>query len=613
MAVPGETLVEMFLNRVARNPDTVAMKVKRGGEWKSITFAEFDNQAREIANGLIALGVGKGDFVSLLSGNRPEWHIADAGILLAGAVSVPVYMTNSPSQVAHVVGHSDSTVAIVEDRLQLDKILQTLDEMPKLRKVVVMDGGDAEGNDQVVTLDYLRQQGRDFAKSNRSALQERLESISPDDLATVVYTSGTTGPPKGAMITHGNFTWTLDCVGRILDFKDASERILCYLPLSHIFERLASDWGGVCFGFEVWFCESIDKLRENLKDCRPTFFIGVPRVYEKFCAGVQTRYATHKKARLISKAVKASLERVELEQAAKRVPLGLKLKCALFDKLIFSKTREELGMDECRFAITGAAPVSPEVIKFIHALGIDLLEAYGQTETNAPTAVTPPGKARIGTVGPPIPGLEMKFDFDGEILVRGPNVFQGYYKDPVSTAAALMEDGFLRTGDVGELDQAGYLKVTDRKKDIIITAGGKNIAPQEIESRVKLSALISQAVVIGDGRPFLSALFTLDSDAVTKWAGENGVEFAELSDLSANLKVLRAIEVEVQKVNEGLSQVEKIKRWTVLPQDFTQDAEEITPTLKVKRKTITQKYGDVIESMYVKEPSSGEGAETSSR
>jgi long-chain acyl-CoA synthetase len=600
MAVPGETLVEIFVNRVARSPEVVAMKVKRGDEWQSITFRQFDSQAREIANGLIALGVGKGEFVSLLSRNRPEWHIADVGILLAGAVTVPVYMTNTPSQVAHVVGHSESTVAIVEDGAQLGKVLEKLDELPKIQRVVVMEPGDSEGEDPVISLHHLRELGREFARTNPSALKERIDSIRPEDLATVVYTSGTTGAPKGVMLTHENFTWTLDCAGQLLGFTDCSERVISYLPLSHIFERLASEWGGVCYGFEVWFAESIDKLRDNLKDCQPTFFIGVPRVYEKFYTGVKARYATHEKAKLISKALDAALKKVDLELAGKRTPLGLKLKCALFDKLIFSKTREELGMAHCRFAVTAAAPITTEVVKFIRALGLDLLEAYGQTEDNGPTTITPPGKARIGTVGPPLPGLQLKFDPDGEILVKGPNVFQGYYKDPDSTAAALTEDGFLCSGDVGELDEAGYLVVTDRKKDIIITAGGKNIAPQEIEGRLKVSPLISQAVVIGDGRPFISALVTLDSEAVTKWAAENGVAFAELADLSANSQVLEAIEAEVNKVNEGLSQVEKIKRWTVLPEDFTQEAEELTPTLKVRRKTIAQKYGDVIERMYVR-------------
>jgi len=599
MAVTGRTLTEIFENRVARSADRVAMRVKADDGWRAITFREYDDQARAIANGLISLGVHKGDRVALLSTNRPEWHVADLGILLAGAVTVPVYVTNSSSQVAHVVGHSDARVIFVENQYQLDKVTAALKELPSLRKIVVMSG-EGGSSDLLMSFDQLRQRGSDFVKTDPAALKERTAGITPDDTATIIYTSGTTGLPKGTVLSHGGFAWTLECLGQVLHFGDCEERVISYLPLSHVFERLASEWGGIFFCFEVWFCESTDKLRENLKDCRPTFFIGVPRVFEKFASAIQARYAEHEKADTIAKALAAALERVDLQQAGKPVPLPLKVKNALFDKVIFAKTREELGMDACRFAVTGSAPVAPEVIKFIHAIGIDLVEAYGQTETNAPTTVTPAGKARIGTVGPPIPGLEMKFDEDGEILVKGPNLFKGYLNDPEATAEALTEDGFLRTGDVGTLDEAGYLKITDRKKDIIITAGGKNIAPQEIEGRLTLSPLVSQAVVIGDLRPYLTALLTLDFDAAGKWADALGVEASDPRKLSREPKVLQEIGALVEKVNEGLSQVEKIKKWTLLENDFTQEAEEITPTFKVKRKTINSKYAPQIEAMYVK-------------
>ena len=599
MAVTGRTLTEIFENRVARSADRVAMRVKADDGWRAITFREYDDQARAIANGLISLGVQKGDTVALLSTNRPEWHVADLGILLAGAVTVPVYVTNSSSQVAHVAGHSDARVIFVENQYQLDKVTAALKELPSLRKIVVMSG-EGGSSDLLMSFDQLRQRGRDFVKTDPAALKERTAGITPDDTATIVYTSGTTGLPKGSVLSHGGFAWTLECLGQVLHFGDCEERVISYLPLSHVFERLASEWGGIFFCFEVWFCESTDKLRENLKDCRPTFFIGVPRVFEKFASAIQARYAEHEKADTIAKALAAAMERVELQQAGKPIPLPLKVKNALFDKVIFAKTREELGMDACRFAVTGSAPVAPEVIKFIHAIGIDLVEAYGQTETNAPTTVTPAGKARIGTVGPPIPGLEMKFDEDGEILVKGPNLFKGYLNDPEATAEALTEDGFLRTGDVGALDEAGYLKITDRKKDIIITAGGKNIAPQEIEGKLTVSPMVSQAVVIGDLRPYLTALLTLDFDAAGKWADALGVEASDPRKLSREPKVLQEIGALVEKVNEGLSQVEKIKKWTLLENDFTQEAEEITPTFKVKRKTISTKYAPQIEAMYVK-------------
>ncbi|HEX2052710.1 MAG TPA: AMP-dependent synthetase/ligase, partial [Actinomycetota bacterium] len=448
------------------------------------------------------------------------------------------------------------------------------------------------------SFDQLRQRGRDFVKTDPAALKERTSSITPEDTATIIYTSGTTGLPKGSILSHGGFAWTLECLGQVLHFGECEERVISYLPLSHVFERLASEWGGIYFCFEVWFAESTEKLRENLKECKPTFFIGVPRVFEKFASAIQTRYKEHEKADTIAKALAAAMERVELQQAGKPIPLQLKVKNALFDKLIFSKTREEIGMEHCRFAVTGSAPVAPEVLKFIHAIGIDLVEAYGQTETNAPTTVTPVGKSRIGTVGPPIPGIELKFDTDGEILVKGPNLFKGYLNDPAATAEAFTEDGFLKTGDVGELDEAGYLKITDRKKDIIITAGGKNIAPQEIEAKLTLSPLLSQAVVIGDRRPYLTALLTLDPDAAMHWGKAFGVNVSDVRQLARDPKVLAEVESVVEKVNAGLSQVEKIKKWTLLDTDFTQEAEEITPTFKVKRKTINTKYAKEIEAMY---------------
>lgn len=599
MAVPGNTLVEIFVNRVAKTPDFVALRAKVDGVWKPTTFREFGQQAREMASGLLSLGVEKGSCVGLLSGNRPEWHISDAGTLLSGAATSPVYASNSPSQVAYVLGHSDSTVAIVENQDQLDKILKTKAELPKLTKVVVISGEGTEESDFVISFDELKRLGREYDKSNPGALDERIKSVVPEDLATLVYTSGTTGPPKGAMLTHANFAWTLGALGKALPFQEGAERVMSYLPLAHIFERLTSDWGGIFYGFDVWFAESIEKLLPNLQECKPTFFIGVPRVYEKFYMGVKAKVAAHEKKDLIEKAIHLGLEKVEAEQAGKSFPLAKKIKYGLLDKLVLSKLREGLGMGNVRFAITGAAPISAEIIKFIQAIGIQLVEGYGQTEDNAPTTVTPPGKARIGTVGPPLPGLEIKFDEDGEILVRGPNVFKGYFKDPKATSETLTEDGFLRTGDVGELDEMGYLKITDRKKDLIITAGGKNISPQELEGRLKFAPLISQAVIIGDRRPFLTSLLTLDPDIAPTWAKGQGIEFDDVTQLAEDPKVLAAVQAVVDKVNEGLSQVEKIKKWTVLPRDFTQDAEEITPTMKIRRKTINEKYGDQIERMYV--------------
>lgn len=598
MAVPGRTLVEIFLNRVAKTPDLVALRAKSDGQWKATTFREFGEQAREVAAGLISLGIDKSGCVSLLSSNRPEWHIADTAIMLAGGVTVPIYVTNSPSQVSYVVGHSESSVIVVENLDQLDKVLKVKEELPKLTKAVVITGEGAGESDLVISWEDLRRSGRELLKSNPTAVEERTKSVIPEDLATIVYTSGTTGDPKGAMLSHGNFAWTLDSISKVLPFNDGVDRVVSYLPLSHIFERLTSGWGGAYHGIEVWFAESIAALLSNLQEAKPTFFVGVPRVYEKFYMGVKAKVAAHEKKELVEKAIALGLEKVELEQAGKPVPIGLKLKHAALNKLVLSKLREGLGMQNVRFAITGAAPISTEVIKFITALGIEVLEGYGQTEDNAPTSVNPIGKARIGTVGPPIPGLEVKFDTDGEILVRGPNVFKGYYKNEQATKETMTEDGFLRTGDVGEFDSAGYIKITDRKKDLIKTAGGKYIAPQVIEGKLKFAPIIGQAVVIGDRRPFPTALLTLDPEVVPTWAKAQGISFDDPIELSEDERVLKAVEAIVNEVNDTLSNAEQVKKWTLLPRDFSQDAEEMTPTMKVRRKKIIEKYADEIERMY---------------
>jgi long-chain acyl-CoA synthetase len=600
MAVPGGTLTEVFVNRVARSPDAVAMRVREGSEWRAISFREYDAQAREVANGLLALGVVKGDYVGMLSRNRPEWNVGDVGTMLAGGITVPIYVTNSAAQVGYILGHAECRVAFVENQEQLDKVLAHKADLSDLGKVVVMTGEGVGSDELVISFEELRKMGVDHAAANPNAVAERTSSVTPDDVATIVYTAGTTGPPKGVVLSHHNFAWTLECLAKVLPLGDCEDRLLCYLPLSHIFERLASLWGGIKYGFDIWFCESTDKILEYLKQCEPTFFIGVPRIYEKFYSGVNAKYAVHEKKDVIAKAVHASLEKVDAMQAGQPLSLPLKVKTALFDKLVFSKTREELGMGHVRFAITAAAPITSEVMRFIHALGIDLVEAYGQTEVNGPTAVTPPGKARFGTVGPPIPGMEVRFEDDGEILVKGPNVFLGYHKDPELTASVLGEDGFLRTGDVGQLDEKGYLKITDRKKDIIVTAGGKNVSPQEIEGRLKVHTLISQAVVIGDRRPFITALLTLDPDSGPRWAGEQGLSTSDPEELASDPKVLEEIGAAVAKVNEDLSQVERIKKWTLLPRDLSQDAGEITPKLSVKRKIVLERYADQIETMYVK-------------
>ncbi|GAC1366239.1 MAG: long-chain fatty acid--CoA ligase [Actinomycetota bacterium] len=599
--VPGNTLVELFTNRVAATPEAVAMRTRTAGAWAPLTYGQVATQARQVANGLLSLGVAAGSCVSLLAKNRAEWIISDLAALLAGARTAPIYITNSPRQVGHVIGHSQSSVVIVEDADQLDKVLKVRDELSNLRAIVVMTGEGVGDHPGVISYAELAHLGGVFATANPSALQECSAAAVPGDVATVVYTSGTTGEPKGVMLTHANFVQTLHAGIRVMELdKEEGHRLISYLPLSHIFERFIGEWAAIYLGAEVWFAESVEKLVANLKDCRPTLFVGVPRVYEKFYAGVQANVAKQPpiKRALVAKAVAAGRAKVALGQAGKPIPFGLAKRHALLDHLVLSKLRHELGMDACRLAVTGSAPLSTEVLAFVHALGIRLVEGYGLTETTAPISVNPADNIRIGTVGPPLPGVQVRFDDDGELLVKGYNVFKGYLNDDKATAAVFNADGFFSTGDVGAFDSAGYITITDRKKDIIVTAGGKNVAPQIIEERLKFDPIISQAIVIGDRRPYLVALLTLDPEAAPKWATAQGIAFTDVTDLSANPKLLEAVAAMVQKVNGELSRAESIRKWTVLPRDFSLDAEEITPSLKVRRKIILEKFASEVEHLY---------------
>jgi len=598
MAVEGETLAAMFLDRVSRTPDLPAMRHKHDGEWEIITWGQAGVTAREVAAGIAALGIERGATVNILSANRPEWHLADWGTMLAGALPVPIYTTNSPEQVAYVASHSGAKVAMVEDADQLRKIVKVLDQLPDLTKIVLMSGRPDEVDERIITWEELLETGHAYAGEHPGELDARARSLKPDDLATIVYTSGTTGPPKGSMLTHANATWTLRSVDQVVHLTEARERTVSYLPLAHIFERLVSDWASIYYGTDVWFAESIEKLAENLREIRPTFMIGVPRVYEKFHQRIGEAIAEHPQRRLIERAVAAGREVQERQQAGEMVPLLLGVRHAILDRLVLRKLRHQAGLDQAHLVVSGAAPINPEIIWFIRSLGVNLIEGYGQTEVCAPTTMTPPERPRIGTVGPPIPGLDVRIADDGEIQVRGGNVFAGYLKDEQATREAFTEDGYLRTGDVGRFDEAGYLMITDRKKDLIITAGGKNIAPQVIEEQLKFSPLISQAVVLGDQRPYVAALLAPDPEGVAKWAAEHGIGSADLATLSRDERLLADISAVVDAVNARLANVEQVKRWKLLDHELTQEANEITPTIKVRRMVIKQRYEADIEQLY---------------
>jgi long-chain acyl-CoA synthetase len=607
--MPAQTIIERFHERVAQHPDQVALRYKHGGAWKDITWREYGDHVKGAGKALMALGMARGDKMALLSKNRPNWHIADIACMSVGGATAPIYVTNSPDQVRHVVHDSDSKVIVVEDNDQLEKVLKVREELPKLEKVVVIEGyqGDADPGLVLSWEDFVALGG----DVDDAAYQAATEAVHPDDLATFVYTSGTTGNPKGVMLTHGNVWWTCTHSEQHIPIGSGA-RALSYLPLSHIAERMISHFLQIYYGATTWFAESLDTLLVDLNECKPTYFFGVPRVWEKFYAGVQAKMAAadpnDRKAKIAKKAIAVGRRVTELEQEAvnrggkmadAKIPLGLKVQHTILDKLALSKVRGAFGLDECTLAVSAAAPLSPDLIWFFHSVGIKIAEGYGQSEDNGPTTWNPPDAVKIGTVGTPLPGIEVKLAEDGEILARGGNVMTGYYKNEEATKETIDDEGWLHSGDVGEFDEHGYLKITDRKKDLIITAGGKNIAPQELENRIKSShPLISQVVVIGDRRPFLSALITLDEEK-TQGAGDK---------LAHDDKTLKEIEAAISRVNQNLAKVEGIKKFRVLERDFLQEENEITPTMKVKRKTINDVYGSVIEDMYSKESPTYAGA-----
>jgi long-chain acyl-CoA synthetase len=607
----AQTIIARFLERVEANPEGVALRSKTGGRWLDITWRGYGETVRRAGKGLIAIGLEDGDKMSLLSSNRPEWHFADIACMSVGGVTAPIYTTNSPEQVAYIVGHSDSKIACVENPEQLQKLLKMRSDLPELEKVIVFEGytGDADG-DFVLTWADLLGAGDSI---DDARYDERTGDVSPEKLATFVYTSGTTGPPKAVMLTHGNIWWTATHSEQQIPIAHGDGRCLSYLPLSHIAERMVSHLLQIYYGTQTWFATSIDTLLADLQECKPSYFFGVPRVWEKFYAGIQAKMAAadpdDRKTKLAKKAIELGAQITQAEQEAvgrgkkmaeAEVPISVRLQHLALDKLVLHKIRAALGLERCDLALSAAAPINPDLIRFFHALGVKIAEGYGQSEDNGPTTWNPPDAVKIGTVGTALPGIELRIADDGEILARGGNVSPGYYKNEEATAELIDSEGWMHTGDIGELDEHGYLKITDRKKDLIITAGGKNVAPQEIENRIKFHPLISQVVVIGDARPFLTALVTLDEEKADAWAKGQGIS-EDLAEIAGNDRTLKEIEGAVDEVNAQLARVESVRKFRVLERDFLQEENEITPTLKVRRKQIGEIYAEVIEDLYSKE------------
>lgn len=596
-AVEMATLPALLLHHAGTRGGAVALRKKDLGRWREYTWEEYARRAANIGLGLRELGVGAGDTVAIHSENRPAWLLADLGIQGIGAVTVGIYPTSPAAEVEYLLAHSESVVLIAEDEEQLDKTLAVRKNLPNLRKIVVIDtrGVRSLDDSQLMTLAELERLGEARPASEWA---EAVAALDPEATALMVYTSGTTGPPKGAMLSHRNLMTAARSFNQVFEGR-AEDEALSYLPLCHIAERLASAINALYSGYTVNFGEGGESFVADLREIQPTFFLGVPRVWEKMLAGVQIRMAD------ASRLKRANYnfwirrgEKIARKRMSGRVGPLDRIVYFLGWLLLYRSVRQKLGLARVRVAVSGAAPIAPQVLEYFWSLGVAVREGYGQTENTALATYTPRDQVHIGKVGKAVPGVEIKIAEDGEIYTRSDAVFQGYFKNEEATRETVDADGWLHTGDVGELDDEGFLTITDRKKDIIITAGGKNISPSEIENKLKVSPFIREAIVIGDQRKYLTALIGIEADTVGNWATRRHLSFTTYRDLSGKPEVVELVQEWVNEVNADLAQVEQIKRFALLPKELDPEEGELTATQKVKRRSIAEEFSDLIEGMY---------------
>ncbi|MGH9085709.1 MAG: AMP-dependent synthetase/ligase [Acidimicrobiales bacterium] len=601
-AIGTMSMVDLFWNRVDRWSDRSALRFHEDGRWRSLTWREYGEAVNEIAAGLIALGVDPGDRVGILATNQVRWHEADVGVLSAGAASVPAYPTSASGQVAYVLAHSGSRLCFVADRDQLAKVLLRRHELPALEHVIVLDGiPDGLDDGFVMQLDGLRDLGRGLLTQEPFAVRERASRIASDAIATIVYTSGTTGPPKGAMLTHDNLRATIEAITAVVPIGP-DDRFLSFLPLSHIAERTVSHFGQIVSGGETWFARSLSTIADDLRACRPTVFFAVPRVWEKLQGAILGEVADMAGApRRLADSYLALAAARQADAGPGAPSFGRRARHRLgywaLDRVVGAKIRAQTGLDQARILVSGAAPIEPDLLRWFAGIGMPVAEVYGQTEDCGPTSLNPPGAIRIGSVGLPLPGVGVRIAADGEILVKGPTVCPGYFNDPQRTRELIDDDGWMHSGDLGRVDADGYLYVTGRKKDLIITSSGKNIAPQLIETRLQSEPLVSQAVVIGDGRSYLTALLGLEGEAVARWASQLG-KIADFEALVADPDLREEITAYVDRVNALHAPIEQIKAWRIIPNELTVAAGELTPTLKVRRNVVSERYAALIDELY---------------
>jgi long-chain acyl-CoA synthetase len=596
-----DTLPRLFRQVVKERGEQVAMREKSLGIWRSITWREYGDGARRVALGLVALGLRPGDVVSIVADNRPEWLYADLGTISAGGVTNGIYTTDSPRQVEYIVNDSGTRFFFAENEEQLDKILEVRARCPQLVKIFVfdMDGLNDFRDDQVMSFAAFLELGARYDREHPGAFDPLVEIARPGDLAILVYTSGTTGPPKGAMLSHRNILFQIGYSDFVTEPR-AGDQQLSFLPLSHVAERTFSVFYPLYSGATVNFAESIDTVPENIREVSPAVFFAVPRIWEKFYSSValRMREATWLGRLAYGWAIGVGMRVADGRLQGRKPSAGLRLLFQVADLLVLDNVKRSLGLSRARGAITGAAPIAPELIRWYLALGIDMREVYGQTENCGLATGMPVDRIKLGTVGIARPDTEVRVTPAGEILLKGPHVFLGYFKNPEKTAETIT-DGWLHTGDVGFIDADGFLTITDRMKDIIITAGGKNVTPSEIENQLKFSPFISDAVVIGDQRRFLSCLVMIDHETVAQFAQERNVPFTNFASLCRAQEIQDLIWGEIERVNKQLARVETIKKFRLIEQILTPEDDELTPTMKLKRTFVNVKYKDVIDTMYV--------------
>ncbi len=595
-----DTLPQALVSIAGKFPQRVALRKKEFGIWEDISWSTYLKNVRHVALGLHALGVRKGDHVSVIGENQPEWLYSALGTMAIGAAFVGIYTTNPAPECQYVVGHSGSKVYICEDEEQLDKALAFRDKTPQLKKLIVwdMEGLRHFEDPMFMSFEQLLDLGRKLDQENPDLFDHLLSQGKGEDIAGLVYTSGTTGPPKGAMLSHEAYLWVGKQTCVTGNFTEKEETI-SFLPLCHVYEQTFALMVHLTVGHTVNFTESTDTLMKDLRDVSPTIFHAVPRIWEKIHSGIVLKMedATWFKRKVFHLALRVGASYNQVQLSKKTCPLWLRLGYFLAYSAVFWKLKERLGLDRVRLGNSAAAPISHNILEFVQSIGVPIREGFGMTETTGTTCISDEYSFKLGTVGKALPETDVKIAEDGEILFRNPGLFKGYYRDEKATREALV-DGWLHTGDVGEVDEEGFLKITGRKKDLIITAGGKNVAPQYIENLLKFSPYVNDAVVIGDGRKYLTAIIVIDEENVSKYAQQNKVQFTTFASLTKSEEIINLIQSEVNQVNKQLARVENIRKFRILDKKLYTEDGEVTPTMKVKRKFINTHYGDLIESMY---------------